>query len=144
MSSPPESSSQFQSILDVALGDYKKKTGNDLLDSWLARELQTCDSAEAILDIIQGQAEAFDKFRNSDKRLMKWIGSSVGVLHKIFSILGEAAGTVTVRTIRDGWPELRCNIVAQVLPHAKPVFAGIAFLLAVRLSVFPFYRPFSW
>ena len=103
MSSPPQthtSSSLFQSILDFALTEYKKKAKNDLLDSWLAKELQSCESVEDILDKIQEQAEGFDKFRNGDNWLMKWIGLSVGVLYKVSSILGEAAGTV--RTIRDG------------------------------------------
>ena len=103
MSSPPQTpapSSLFQSILDIALTEYKKKAKNDLLDSWLAKELQSCESVEGVLDKIQEQAEGFDKFRNGDNWLMKWIGLSVGVLHKVSSILGEAAGTV--RTIRDG------------------------------------------
>ncbi|KAF8262524.1 hypothetical protein EI94DRAFT_1704707 [Lactarius quietus] len=73
------SSSQFKSILDVALSEYKKKTGNDLSDNdnWLTKELQGCNTVEAVMGIIQDQAEPFDMFRNGDKNLMKWIGSSV-------------------------------------------------------------------
>ncbi len=106
-SQTPASSSQFKSILDAALCEYKKKTGNDLVNHWLAKELQNCDSAEAVLDIIQHQAEAFDKFRDGDKRLMKWIGSSVHVLYTISSTLGE--GVSMVRTIRD---DLRCVVTS--------------------------------
>ena len=40
------------------------------LDSWLAKELRTSDSVDAVLGIIQDQAEAFDKFKNGNK-LMK-------------------------------------------------------------------------
>jgi hypothetical protein len=72
-----ESSSHFKSILDAALSEYKSKTGNDLTNNSLAKELQGCESAEAVLDIIQREAKAFDKFRDGDKRLMKWIGPSV-------------------------------------------------------------------
>ncbi|SRR6266702_3097291 len=98
----PASSSQFESILDAALNEYKKKTGNDLLDNWLAKELQSCDSVEAVLGIIQGQAEAFDKFRIGDKKLMKWVGSSVHVLYTISATLGEGVGMVRIRkTFRD-------------------------------------------
>ncbi|KAH9003811.1 hypothetical protein EDB86DRAFT_2279455 [Lactarius hatsudake] len=110
----PVSSSQFKSILDGALTEYKKITGNDLLDNWLAKELQSCDSAEAILDIIQSHAEAFDKFRNGDNKLMKWVRSSVHVLYTISSTLGEGVGIA--------------------LPPAKAVFVGIGVLLAVRSS----------
>ena len=85
----PTSSSHFKQILGAALSEYKKMTGNDLLDSRLANELQSCDSAEAVLDIIQDQAKAFDKFWNGDKSLMKWIGSSVHALYMISGTLGE-------------------------------------------------------
>ena len=93
----PASSVRLQSILDAALSEYKKKTGNDLLGIWLAQELQSCNTIEAVLDIIQHQAEAFDKFRGGDKRLMKWIGSSVQVLYTISATLGEGVGMVRIR-----------------------------------------------
>ncbi|KAI9435438.1 hypothetical protein H4582DRAFT_2059367 [Lactarius indigo] len=113
MSSPPQipsSSSQFGSILESALSEYKKQTGKDLLDNWLTKELQDCDSVDAVLDIIQHQAEALDKFGDGDKKLMKWIGSSVQILYVISATLGEGVGVS--------------------LSPAKAVFAGIAVLLA--------------
>ncbi|KAH9019496.1 hypothetical protein EDB84DRAFT_614294 [Lactarius hengduanensis] len=118
MSSPsetPESSLRFKFILDTALSEYKQTTGNDLLDNWLAKELQSCESVEAILDIITHQAEAFEKFRGGDKRLTKWIDSSVNVLYTISATLGEGVG--------------------MALPSAKAVFAGIGVLLAAAKDV---------
>lgn len=56
--------------------------------------LAGCDSIEAILEMIQLQAEAFDKFRASDKKLMEWIGPSVQVLYTISAALGEGVGMV--------------------------------------------------
>ena len=97
-----DSSSHFKSILDAALGEYKSKTGNDLTNNSLAKELQACESAEAVLDIIQREAKAFDKFRDGDKGLMKWIGPSVDVLYTISATLGQGVGTVRIiKTIRD-------------------------------------------
>jgi hypothetical protein len=94
------SSSQFKAILDAALNEYKTKTGIDLRNNPLGKELQSCESAEAVLGIIQRQAKAFDKFRAGDKTLMKWIGPSVDVL---FTISTLGAGVSIVRsTIRDG------------------------------------------
>jgi hypothetical protein len=95
-----ESSSHFKSILDAALSEYKTKTGNDLTNNSLAKELQGCESAEAILDIIQREAMAFDKFRAGDKRLTKWIGPSVDVLYTISATLGQGVGMVRT-TIRN-------------------------------------------
>ena len=92
--------SSFKTILDAALDEYKAKTGNDLTSNPLAKELQSCKSSEAVLDIIQRQAKAFDKFRDGDKWLMKWIGPSVDVLFTISSSLGASVSIVRI-TIRD-------------------------------------------
>ena len=94
---PMSSSSRFKSILDAALSEYRTKTGNDLINNSLAKEIQSCESAEAVLDIIQREAKVFDKFQDGDKRLMKWIGPSVDVLYTISPIL--SAGVSIVRTI---------------------------------------------
>ena len=93
----PTSFPHTKQILDTPLSEYKRETGIDLLDNRLVQELETCDSVEAVLDIIQHQAEAFDKIRAGDKKLMKWISPSVHVLYKVSSILGE--GVIVVRTI---------------------------------------------
>ncbi|KAH9029172.1 hypothetical protein EDB85DRAFT_2276158, partial [Lactarius pseudohatsudake] len=119
----PTPSSHVKQILDVALNEYKERTGNDLLDNWISKELQTCDSAEAVLNVIQHQAEAFHKFRGGDKKLMMWIGSSVHVLYTISAALGEGVG--------------------MALLPAKVVFTAVGVLLAVRLSGFLFVNPFN-
>jgi len=87
-------SSGFKSIFDAALSEYKKKTGKELLDHPLATEVQRCDSVDAILAIFQGQAEAFQQFRDGDQRLMKWISPVVDVLYTFSDTLGGIAGLV--------------------------------------------------
>ncbi|KAH9056836.1 hypothetical protein EDB87DRAFT_1165885 [Lactarius vividus] len=114
-SQTPVSSSQFESIISAALNEFKKKTGKSLLDDQLAKELQSCNSVEAVMVIIQGQAEAFDKFRNGGGKLLKWISSSVHVLYTISATLGDGVGAV--------------------FPSAKAVFTGIGLLLAVAKDV---------
>ncbi|KAH9012794.1 hypothetical protein EDB84DRAFT_923055 [Lactarius hengduanensis] len=109
------SSSQFESIINAALNKFKEKTGKNLLDDWLAKELQSCNSVEAVMDIIQGQAEAFDKFQNGGSKLMKWIRSSVHVLYTISAALGDGVGVA--------------------IPSAKAVFTGIGVLLAAAKDV---------
>ena len=89
------SSLQFKSILDEALNEYKEKTGNDLLNNWLAKEIESCNTVEDVLGIVQGEANAFDKFRGG-KTLMKWIGPSLRVLYKISSIVGSDAVSVRI------------------------------------------------
>ena len=48
------------------MNEYKTKTGIDLRNDPLGKELQSCESAEAVLGIIQRHAKAFDKFRDGD------------------------------------------------------------------------------
>jgi hypothetical protein len=79
------------------LSEYKKKTGNDLFINSLSKELQSCESVVAVLDIIQREAKAFNKSRDSDKRLMKWIGPSVDVCYTISATLGHGVGMVRIK-----------------------------------------------
>lgn len=108
------SSSQLESILDASLDEYKKKTENDLSSHWLSVEFQSCDSVDAVLDIIQNQATVFDKFRDGDKKIMKWVGSLVPTLYK-FSTLGESVG--------------------KAPPSVKAVFIAVGVLLAAAKDV---------
>ncbi|KAH9031907.1 hypothetical protein EDB85DRAFT_1890930 [Lactarius pseudohatsudake] len=112
-------SSNFNSILDAALSQalsgYKKKTGRQLLDHPLATKLQRCDSVNAILAILQDQAEEFQQFRAGDRRLMKWISPVVDVLYTFSVTLGGASGLT--------------------FPPAGVIFTGIGVLLAAAKDV---------
>ncbi len=126
------SSSNFKSILDAALINYKKTTGKELLDHPLATEVQRCDSVGAILAILRGQANAFNKSR--DDSLMKWILPVVNILYPSCDTLGGVAGAVRSRNpMRKDYP----NVIVQTFPPAKIIFTGIGILLAVRIFAVP-------
>ncbi|KAH9040868.1 hypothetical protein EDB83DRAFT_2318291 [Lactarius deliciosus] len=108
---PPD----FKSILDAALTEYKEKTGKELLNHPLATEVQGCDSVDAIKAIFQGQAKAFQQFRDGDQRLMKWISPVVDILYRFSGTLGEVAG--------------------QAFTPAGVIFTGIGILLAAAKDV---------
>jgi hypothetical protein len=78
-SATAETSSRFQAIFQAALDSYQKQTKKDLLAHPLASQLQSCESTAAILAILQGQVQQFDKSRG-DERLTKWLGPTVNVL----------------------------------------------------------------
>ncbi|KAI9430800.1 hypothetical protein H4582DRAFT_2063341 [Lactarius indigo] len=105
-------SSRFKSILDAALSKYQKKTGKNILSHPLSVELQHCSSIDAILAILQRQADAFEQFRGGDRRLMEGIGLSVHVLYALSATVGEGA-----------------------FPPAKVIFSGIGILLAAAKDV---------
>ena len=87
-------SSDFNSILDGALSQYKKKTGEGLLEHRLAAEVNRCDSIGAISAILQGQAREFQQFKDGDQRLMKWINPMVDALFTFSETLGGVASIV--------------------------------------------------
>src|SRR5882762_9645239 len=89
------SESNFRSILNAALINYKEITGDELLDHPLAAEVQRCDSVDAILSILQAQAKAFKQSRAVDQSLMKWIDPMVNILYALSNPLGSVAGTVS-------------------------------------------------
>ena len=132
-------SSHFKSILDAALSEYKSKTGNDLTNNSLAKELQGCENAEAVLDIIQREAKAIDKFK--DKGLMKWIGPSVNVLYTISGTLGQGVGMVCFIK-RFAITGASTNVACRCFPLRMWFLLGSeSFSLFVhRISL---YRPFN-
>jgi hypothetical protein len=86
--------SDFNSILNAALNEYKEKTGGGLLEHPLAAEVRRCDSVAAISAILQGQAREFQQFKDGDHRLMKWINPMVDVLSTFSETLGGVASIV--------------------------------------------------
>jgi hypothetical protein len=129
------SSSNLKSILDAALSralsHYKDKTasGNGLLDHPLAIEMHRCDSVDAIKAVFQGQAEAFQQFRDGDQRLMRWITRVVDVLYTVSETLD---GVVRPRNpVRDHSKHIPILFFRRS-PMQRPSLVGsVSFLLSV-------------
>ena len=85
------------SILDVALTEYRKN--EDIVSHPLATELQRCDSVEAILAILQHQANTLEQHRDRNRELTKWVSSSVNVLCSISAILGDGVRLVRLTNL---------------------------------------------
>jgi hypothetical protein len=85
-------------MLDVALIEYRKKTGEDLQAIWLASKLQTCESVDSVLDIIRHQAEVFKRSADQ-KKLMKLIDPLVHVLYTFSDALGDRVSPVRITNI---------------------------------------------
>lgn len=84
-------------MLDTALAEYKKKTGDDILAHWLAAELQTCESVDAVLDLLRDQAKVFEP--SGEEKLMKWIDPLVHVLHAFSDALGDGVSLVLITNL---------------------------------------------
>lgn len=125
----PASSSHLGSILDVALSDYKKITGKDLLTprdelsellGGLFRDpmrMPRLDPVDHILAELQGHVDTLEELKDGNRgsKLMKWISSLVHILYPLSAILGDGFGLA--------------------FPPAKPIFNGIGVLLTAAKDV---------
>ena len=93
------SSSNFQSIFNASLQAYDNKTKNKLLDHPLATQLQSCDSHNAVLAVLQDLFQKFDQRRTSDERLQNWLNPTVNVLYTFSATLGEGVGLVSPNSL---------------------------------------------
>jgi hypothetical protein len=93
------SSSNFQSIFDASLQSYNNKTKNKLLDHPLATQLQSCDSPNAVLSVLQDLIQQFDQRRSSDERLKNWLNPTVNVLYTFSATLSEGVGLVSLSSL---------------------------------------------
>ncbi|KAF8483006.1 hypothetical protein DFH94DRAFT_647558, partial [Russula ochroleuca] len=109
------SSFNFQIIINNALNKYKKRTKSDLLSHPLAVQLQTCDSPNAILVVLQEQLQGLDQSRSTDERWTKWLDPTVNVLYAFSSILGAGVGLL--------------------FSPASVIFAGVGVLLSAAKDV---------
>jgi hypothetical protein len=96
--SSTSSSSNFQFIIINALDKYKKRTNTDLITHPLASQLQSCDSPNAILAILQQQAQELDRSRSSDERWSRWLDPTVNVIYALSSTVAAGVGLVRLRT----------------------------------------------
>ncbi|KAH8983508.1 hypothetical protein EDB92DRAFT_1819439 [Lactarius akahatsu] len=83
--------SNFQSILD-ALDKYAEQTGIDLNKNPFTVEINGCDSPDAVLRLLQVNLEAFEYFRNKNRKFIDCLSPVVQFVHSFSGILGEAAG----------------------------------------------------
>ena len=91
------SSFRFQSIFDSALDAYKKRTNQDLASHPLLTRLQSCDSADAILTLLQDQLPVHGQSKGADDRLAKLLMPTINVLYAFSAALAEGVGIVNTK-----------------------------------------------
>ena len=90
--------SNFQLIINNALEKYKKRTKNDLITHPLAAQLQSCNSPNAILAVLQQQVQELGQSRSSDERWSRWLNPTVNVIYALSSTVAAGVGLVCFRT----------------------------------------------
>ena len=88
--------SNFQLIID-AFDDYTRQVGLDITENPFADALRGCDSPNAILELLQGKADAFKNYRDGypSRTLMNWLKPVVQVVHGFSGVLGPTISLVS-------------------------------------------------
>ena len=136
MSSTPTSPSSLQPIFDAALSDYANQTGIDLATYPFAETLQNCQTADAILDLLQDKAKQFRAYRDGNRKLINCLKPVVQVLHSFSGFL--AGGTALVSPcVNPTFPIPLINAfpLQAPFPPASAILVGVDILLAVCISL---------
>jgi hypothetical protein len=83
------SSANFTVIFDAAANEYKTLTKQDLGTHPFAAAFGNSSSPDSVLDVFQTQAQALDKFRKGDDKLMAWL---TPIVHILFTFSGTLDG----------------------------------------------------
>ena len=124
-------STRFHSLFESALTEYEKKTGMTLAEHPLAIQLQSCHSIESTTALLQGQAQAFSKFRGRD-RAIKSINNTLSILTTLSdtATLGDSIGLVR-HNVLVVYSTTLTAFFFQPFSPAKAIHAGLAILLDV-------------
>ena len=83
-----EQTYSFRDLFNAALRDYQNQTGNSLIDHPFAKQLESCDSVDSIMAVLQEQAQIFHDFRGDDGKIMKSMKYSVNILYTLSTSVG--------------------------------------------------------
>jgi hypothetical protein len=125
------STSNFTAIFDAASQEYKTLTKQDLGTHPFAAALEGYNTPDAILGVFRKQAQAFDKVRKGEDKLMAWLTPIVNILFTFSATLGEGIGLVSLRSSIS--PQSYNHLFFQPFSPAKTIFTGIGVLLGVSL-----------
>jgi len=95
--SPSQSTDNFTAIFQAASREYQRVTGKPLDTHPFSKQLDSCNSPEAVSNVLRTQAQAFSKFRQGDEKLMAWLDPTVNILFTFSATLGEGIGLVSHR-----------------------------------------------
>ena len=95
------SRSNYQAVFDNALEAYKKKTGKDLPSDPLLHSLETCNSPDAVLAILQAQILEPGQAQSSCNKLTTWLDPTVKVLNAFSATIGGFVGLVSLQECKE-------------------------------------------
>ena len=92
------SSPNFDSIFTTALEKYKKRTKKDIAAHSLAAQIQSCDSPNAVLTVLQTEVETFDPSPGANERWTRLLGPTITVLYAFSGFASKVTKSVNRET----------------------------------------------
>ncbi|KAH9162961.1 hypothetical protein EDB89DRAFT_604954 [Lactarius sanguifluus] len=91
MSHAHPTTAKIREPIDIALKEYEERTGIHLLEYHLTTELEGCDSAYSVTEILQAQVQESQRLRDHGGKLMTWVKPVVYLLYALSTsgALGE-------------------------------------------------------
>jgi hypothetical protein len=93
------STANFTAILDAASNEYRILTKQNLETHPFAAAFENSDSPDSVMSVFRKQAQAFDKFRKGDDKMMAWLTPIVNILFIFSGTLGEGIGIVSIQPL---------------------------------------------
>jgi hypothetical protein len=87
-------SPNFGTIFAAALKEYKKRTKRDITAHSLAAQVESCDSPNAVLTVLQTQVQMFDPSPSANERWTRLLDPTVTVLCAFSGFVSGIAGPV--------------------------------------------------
>ena len=131
----PSGSPHFQALFESALQAYQTKTGITLAEHALAVQLQSCNTVESITTLVQGQAQAFSRYREGD-RIMKSIKTILSILTPLSAAapLADAVGLVRQIAMVVRFTFLTLFFCSHSHPQKQYRLVSLSYLMYVSLS----------
>jgi hypothetical protein len=93
------SSPNFETIFADALKEYKKRTKKDIAAHSLAAQVESCDSPNAVLTVLQTQVQTFDPSPSANERWTRLLDPTITVLYAFSGFVSNIAGPVNRETL---------------------------------------------
>jgi fungal STAND N-terminal Goodbye domain len=132
------STDNFTAIFNVALNEYEKLTGKRLDTHPFAAKLESCQNPEAVSDVLRTQAQAFNKFREGDEKLMAWLNPTIHILSTFSDTLG--GGISLVSNLVHSYMTVLGRPVPRRSHPRKRSLLGSVFFLEYVLSLVPYHN----
>ena len=117
-------SPELKSLSEAALEEFENPSGTNSLQHQIIDKLVNYQSANSVLDVLQGQAQAFRKFRGDDSKLMAWLKRTVNALYILSTISILSEGISSARLYASHKGTLRNFFFYSAFPTRKSKFRG--------------------